>query len=128
MARLNLTISWSKERSLAVAKALRAWLPGVTQGVDFWISDEDIEGGTRWTEELAAQLESSRFGIVCVTPENVHSPWVLFEAGALSKLHKSRVAPYLFGLEPSHVAAPLGQFQGLKADRAGTRQLLTSNK
>jgi len=124
--RLNVTISWSKDRSKRVAEALRDWMPTVAHRVDAWMSERDIEGGVRWGDDLAEQLEVSPFGILCLTPENLTSEWVLFEAGALSKARKSRVVPYLLGIRPSDVRPPLGQFNCVTADKAGTRKLLTA--
>jgi len=74
---------------------------------------------------MALQFEEAGFGIICLTPENLNAPWVLFEAGALSKsLDGSRVCPYLFGFEPTELTGPLVQFQAVQADRADTMRLL----
>jgi hypothetical protein len=53
-------------------------------------------------------------------------PWVLFEAGALSKtLDRTYVIPYLIDLEPSDILpGPLTQFQAKRADREGTWELV----
>jgi DNA-binding XRE family transcriptional regulator len=68
-----------------------------------------------------------QFGVICLTPENTSSPWVLFEAGALSKtVSESRVVPYLFGFEARELQGPLAQFQAVRADRAGTYQLIAA--
>jgi hypothetical protein len=89
------------------------------------MSASDLEKGTRWGPDIARQLESSALGIICLTPENVTAPWILFEAGALSKtLESTFVCPYLFELEPAMVGQPLGQFQATRADQEDTRKLL----
>jgi hypothetical protein len=77
------------------------------------MSAEDIDKGERWSIDIAKQLEETNFGIICMTPENMTAPWVLFEAGALSKsIERSRVSPLLFGLSPSDFSkSPLLQFQ-----------------
>ena len=60
-----------------------------------------------------------------MTPENLREPWVLFEAGALSKeVEKSFVCPYLFRVEQSQIEGPLVQFQAAKADKEDTRKLM----
>jgi hypothetical protein len=47
-----------------------------------------------------------------MTPDNLSSTWVHFEAGALAKVvDTSRVAPVLFRLKPSDISGPLSQFQ-----------------
>lgn len=122
---MKVFLSWSGERSRHIAEALRLWLKDVIQALDPWVSATDIEKGTRWGVELATQLEGTRFGIICLTPENLTAPWVLFEAGALSKtVAESRVSPYLYGLEPSAVTGPLARFQLTRAEREDTRKLL----
>jgi hypothetical protein len=64
---------------------------------------------------------------VCLTPENLSSPWVLYEAGSIAKgVSASRVVPYRFGLTASDVPYPLAQFQGVDADEDGTRKLVKS--
>ena len=62
-----------------------------------FVSSKDIGPGQRWGLELAAELESTRFGIICVTRrESDESSWVSFEAGALSgSVAGAGVAPYL---------------------------------
>jgi TIR domain len=92
-------ISWSGKRSKDIALELRRWLPNVLQAADVWMSDVDIEVGMRGIHEIFTHLEKAKVGIICLTPENSNAPWLLFEAGALSKqvVEKSRVCPYLFG-------------------------------
>lgn len=96
---MKVFLSWSGDRSKAVAEALHSWLPRVLQAVEPWTSFDNIERGARWAPELAQVLEETRFGILCLTPENLLSPWLLFEAGALSKtLDNTFVSPYLLDL------------------------------
>ena len=119
-------ISWSGERSRYVAEALRGWLPVVLQTVKPWMS-ADVEKGTRWETEISARLDEADVGIICLTPENLSSPWLLFEAGALSKkLTKSRVCTYLLDLTPAEVPPPMGMFQHTVFGRDDTRKLLDS--
>lgn len=62
---------------------------------------------------------------MCLTPENLDSRWLLFEAGALSKsLNTARVCPYLYDLKISDVLEPLAQFNATIADKEGTYKLL----
>src|SRR5262249_38502632 len=83
--------------------------------------------GQRWAEKVAKELEVSNFGIICVTQENVASPWVLFEAGALAKsLQGSRVIPLLLDLEFRDVTGPLAQFQAKKVDQSGLFEVVQS--
>lgn len=124
---MKIFISWSGERSKSAAQALQGWIKSILQFSEPWFSSSDIEAGERWATEIGQELEQSNFGIVCVTPENVQSPWIHFEAGALAKsLTASRVVPLLLKLEFSGVSGPLTQFQAKKADKAGLRQLLSA--
>jgi CheY-like chemotaxis protein len=117
---MKVFLSWSGEKSLAVAKALREWLPYINPQIEPWISGTDIVPGGRWSGEVAQQLERSDVGIVCVTPENQSSPWLNFEAGALAKkLESALVIPVAIDLRPSEVQQPLGQFQAKEATKSG---------
>ncbi len=124
---MQVFISWSGERSRALADLLQSWLPKVLQAVCPWISSASIDAGTRWSPEVAQALQQSQFGILCLTPENLREPWILFEAGALSKIvSEARVVPYLLGLEPRELEGPLAQFQAVRADKVGTNALIQS--
>lgn len=73
---------------------------------------------------LNTELEASQFGILCLTPENLDSPWLLFEAGSISKMvEDSHVVPFLLGLRPADVTFPLAQFQSVEATESGTLKL-----
>lgn len=104
-----------------MALALKTWLPDVIQAIDPWVSPQDIMKGSRALRDIAGELSESRYGIICVTPENQNSPWVNFEAGALSKeIDESLVSPFLLGMGVAELTGPLAQFQatesGSKAD------------
>jgi DNA-binding CsgD family transcriptional regulator len=89
------------------------------------MSTDDIRIGVRWSHELANALQRIEFGIVCLTEENRKSPWILFEAGALSKtLERGRVIPYLIDIPSNLFDGPLSQYQAINADLDGTRHLV----
>lgn len=114
-------------RSKSLAVALRDWLPLVLNYVKPWVSDKDIGAGDRWAQSVAGELETSNFGIICITPENLQSEWVLFEAGALSKsMLDAKVIPLLFGLELSDLSGPLSQFQAQKVELTGIMEVVRS--
>jgi hypothetical protein len=124
---MKVFISWSGERSHALADGLHDWLPLVLHYVQPWLSQADIEAGQRWADQVAKELEACNFGILCVTRENVSSPWVLFEAGALAKsMQGSRVIPLLLDLEFRDITGPLAQFQAKKVDRNGLFEVIQS--
>ena len=117
-------ISWSGDRSKGVAETFSKWIVQVIQAVEPWISGE-IEKGTRWNEEVAAKLEESRVGIICLTKENPNERWILFESGAIAKTKDARVCTLLLDIGPSDVQQPLGGFQPTTArDKNDVRKLL----
>ena len=123
---MKVFISWSGERARAVAESLRDWLPDVIQSVEPWVSSEDIGAGERWNTQIAKELSETRFGIICVTPENQQAPWLLFETGALAKtIEDTNVCPYLIGLGKSDLKpGPLTQFQAMDANEKETWKLI----
>lgn len=124
---MKVFISWSGERSQALAQALRDWLPMVLHYAEPWLSHSDIEAGDRWANVVAKELETTKFGIICITRENIASPWILFEAGALAKsMQEGRVIPLLLDIEFKDIAGPLAQFQAKKVEKAGLSDVVTS--
>lgn len=123
---MKVFISWSGERSQALALALKKWIQMVLHYAEPWVSEVDIAAGERWAQVVAKELEVCHFGIICITPENMNSPWVLFEAGALGKSMQGRVIPLLFDLEFSDVSGPLSQFQAKKITKSGLSEIILS--
>lgn len=122
---MNVFISWSGERSKCLAEVLRHWLKQLINALDPWISVADIGNGTRWRDHVAARLKTSDIGIICLTPGNLRSEWLLFEAGALSKaIETAYVCPLLIDLEPSDISGPLAQFQATRANREEIKKLV----
>lgn len=118
-------ISWSGDLSRKLGEALRDWLPASLQYVKPYFSPQDIEKGTKWDSEIAKELEASDIGVVCLTRDNTQKPWILFEAGALSKsIEKSRVCTLLFNLEPAEVKGPLTGFQATRFVREDFKRLV----
>jgi len=118
---MKIFFSWSLSRSRYIATALEWWLPNVLQPVEPFISTQNIPKGARGLSIIADNLEKSNVGIVCLTEENLEQPWILFEAGALSKLSTvSYVCTFVLDLEPSEIAPPLGQFQHTRYIMADT--------
>lgn len=118
-------ISWSGDLSKKLAEEVRLWLPGVLQFVKPYFTPNDIEKGTRWSTEIAGELESSNAGIICLTKDNISKPWILFEAGALSKnFGKANVCTILFNLDSTDLSGPLTSFQATKFDKTDFKKLL----
>jgi hypothetical protein len=89
----------------------------------------EIDKGTRGQIVISDKLNKVRVGIVCLTPENLKEPWILFEAGALSKAveKNSYVCTYLLGgLTPPNVEPPLSAFQHTSPDKKDTLRLINT--
>jgi hypothetical protein len=124
---MKVFIGWSGETSHKVALALAAWLPKVIQAVKPFVSSEDIAKGARWSAVIGTELQSSNYGIICITRDNLTSLWVNFEAGALSRdLDKGFVTPFLFDVKTSDIDGPLSQFQATTNDKDDIFKLLVS--
>lgn len=122
---MDVFISWSGPRSNNLAEILTDWLPMVIQAVTPWMS-KDIEKGARWSPEISEKLAESKIGIICLTPENLHSDWILFEAGALSKVKDTKVCTFLFELTPAVIKQPLAQFQHTILTKEDVKKLITT--
>jgi hypothetical protein len=124
---MKVFISWAGERSNAIAAALYKWLPAMQQKIEPYMSSESIEKGTLWFPDLTRELEATRFGVVVLTSENKDSPWLHFEAGVVARaVDQARLAPILFGLNPSDIGPPLTQFQVTSFEKADMKRLLAS--
>ena len=124
---MKVFLSWSGGTSHKVALILRDWLPSVIQSIEPYVSSEDIDKGARWSSDIASELQDSTFGILCVTKENLHAPWLMFEAGALSKtIQNSYVCPFLFDIKRSEVNGPILQFQSTIFEKDDIKKLLFS--
>jgi hypothetical protein len=124
---MKVFLSWSGELSHKVALTLRDWIPSVIQSIEPYVSSEDIDKGARWSTDIASELADSSYGILCVTRENLHAPWLTFEAGALSKtMDKSYVSPFLFDIKRSEVNGPILQFQSTVFEKEDVKKLLLS--
>lgn len=124
---MNVFLSWSGEKSHAVAALLHAWLPRLVPGAKPWMSASDIPSGARWTEELTMALRSSEAALVLLAASNHSNPWLLYEAGVLSAVCGSgRLTPILLDLPTQSVPGPLSHFQSVQCDLAGVDRLVAS--
>jgi len=125
----NIFISWSGERGKAAAEAFRSWIPTVIQRAKPWMSETDIDKGSRGLDEIAKVLDGAKIGIACVTPESTNAAWLLFEAGALTKAlnDKTRLCTVLLaGLRPEDLSGPLALFQATRVDKNDIWKLVKS--
>jgi hypothetical protein len=71
---MKVFISWSGQRSRAVARELHEWLQLVMPTtIEPWMSDSDLDKGSRWAVGLGQGLAEMSAGISVLTPENVTS-------------------------------------------------------
>jgi hypothetical protein len=120
---MKIFLSHSGIRSLHLAKLFQDWLPNVIQNIDPWISD-DIKKGRLWRSEISTALEDTKIGIICLTQTNLFEPWILFEAGALSKTREANVSTFLLDNEPSDISGPLSDFQHTIFEKDDIRKLI----
>ncbi|WJJ10394.1 TIR domain-containing protein [Prescottella equi] len=114
---LKVFTSWSGDFARDITRVIRDWLPQMLDRVDPWMSDVDIQAGTRALQLIEERLNESEFGVIVVTTENQHSTWLNFEAGALSKRFEgrtARVVPVLVNFDNFYqIEGPIRQFQGI---------------
>jgi hypothetical protein len=124
----HIFISWSGRRSQLIAEALTVLLEKVFEaGLQnrIFLSSRDIRMGGDWKLQINQALRESKYGVVCLTPENKSAPWPLFEAGALSKTAgEVSVCPYLHDFSPRDLDRPLEQFNATTTSKEGTKELL----
>jgi hypothetical protein len=124
---MELFISWSGDLSKKIAKEIKEWIPCVIQAVSPYYAPDDIEKGSRWNSEISTKLESAQMGIILLTQQNLNAPWLMFEAGALSKnIKNSSVCPILFGVTQTDIEGPLLQFQSALFSKDEMLKLLKS--
>lgn len=120
-------ISWSGPLTQKIAQELDGWIPKVLQSVQTYFTPEDIEKGARWSGSIETELSQSEIGILCLTQENQISPWITFEAGALSKNKDiSKVCPLLFNFDNTDLTGPLAIFQTTKFEKIEFKKLVAS--
>ena len=126
---MKVFVSWSGPTSRTMAHALKGWLQFVLPAVQTFVSDQDIAAGDRWDITLASELKNDCVAIFCVTPFNLKSTWLNFEAGAVSNSAcRVHVIPLLLGVDRSTVQAqgPLSQFQSKLFIKEEMLELLSS--
>ncbi|MGS8279878.1 hypothetical protein ACU7AI_17925 [Pseudomonas aeruginosa] len=124
---MKVFVSWSGQRSKAVAELISDWIKCVLQASQPWISTRDIDKGAIWFSEISDQLKDTAAGIVCLTQENKNKPWILFETGALAKgLSTNRVCTFLIDLQSSEIEDPLAQFNHTFPERTSMWGLICS--
>ncbi|MCA3397781.1 MAG: hypothetical protein INF85_19360 [Roseomonas sp.] len=66
-------------------------------------------------------------GVIIVTAESKHAPWLMFEAGAISKkVSEASVCPILFGLKIADLDGPLSQFQSVNFSKDDIERVVST--
>ncbi|MEU6976793.1 MULTISPECIES: toll/interleukin-1 receptor domain-containing protein [unclassified Streptomyces] len=113
---MRIFISWSGDAARQCAEALNKWLRLINSEIKPFVSSRDISKGDRPMDKIAATLQDSHFGIVCLTRDNQMERWINFEAGALSKdLTKASLIPFLIDMPIKELSGPLKHFQATDA-------------
>lgn len=123
---MTVFISSSGKKSNVVALILHNWLEEMFDTIIEFVSSTDFETGSHWRDSLNEAMSSADCALLCVTRENVNSPWLVYEAGALNE-NVETLIPVLFGVSPLRLRGPLRMFQPVPFDfddmRALTAQL-----
>jgi hypothetical protein len=125
IGKTSVFLAWSGSVSQKMAGLLKDYLPLFVRNIAIFMS-EDITKGKRWHTEIASALGSTKFGILCLTPENLASEWIHFEAGALSKTidNSTHVCPLLLDVKKSELKEPLASFHATIFDKEEFKKLV----
>lgn len=102
---MKIFLSWSGNISKEIAQIFKKMLEDCFyEKISVFMSAEDISLGTNGINSIYNALTQSDVCIAFITPTNVNSPWIAFEAGVVagssndSKSNdKKRIIPLLFG-------------------------------
>jgi hypothetical protein len=124
---MKIFISWSGIQSQKIAEELQNWIPQVINSAIPYVTSKSISKGHRWSDKISKELEDSNFGLVCLNKDNLNSPWIMFEAGAISKNKDSKLICLLFdGLNQNEVEKPLSFFQNTEFNKEDYLKLMLS--
>jgi len=128
---MRIFISFSGEKSKHTAIVFKEWITDVIQVVDPFLS-EDMDKGVLSFSEISNALTDCNFGVICLTHENIGSPWINFEAGAMAhQLTPNGQNVSVTGLlvditKTTEVEGPLSRFQHTSINRPDIEKLLQS--
>lgn len=129
---MEIFVSWSGETARTIAEALQRFLRNVDSKLNCWVSTE-IRNGSQWRNELNRRLNSVDAGIFCITPDNINSTWMAFEAGAIAMSsaqpeadRKRPCCPLFFNVDPNQLKGPFKGFQHAVCERDSIFNLVHS--
>ena len=121
-------LCWSGDRSKEVARILKNSIGQIITGTEA-VWSEDIPSGKEWFPAIIEKTRSCEAAVICFTPENLDSPWMHFEAGAILNSIAARASAghgqegtsgiflFLFG-----ACEAVGPFSQLQASSATDRE------
>ncbi|WP_323615898.1 toll/interleukin-1 receptor domain-containing protein [Erysipelothrix rhusiopathiae] len=115
---MKVFFSWSGAKSNHIAKHFRELLQNIYYDIDIYFSDQDIGAGDKWRSNIENGLDNNDLGIIFLTPDNLSSKWIYFEAGALSKvMSNENIVPIIYDLKPTDISEPLASFQAKSIEK-----------
>ena len=101
-------ISWSGDDEQEIALKLKELLVKFYE-VEVFVSSKDIRGVDEgWRVSIINNLKSADYGIVLVSSQNSHAPWLLYEAGALDgHLNFQNVSVVSLDIPVDEIPSPL---------------------
>lgn len=107
----NIFISYSKILTKDLAVTITQLIKYFYKGKDVKVlSDPDNVNLGYLADLIDDNIEKANIGVLLLTPENYASEWLMFEAGALTQIVKSKdsvLIPYLFCRNPNQIEQPL---------------------
>ena len=123
---MHVFISWSGQKSMAYAEELKRLSQNCIQSIDVFCSSTDIHNGDNWVSVLFEQLGNTKYGIVCVTKENMNSPWINFEAGAIANKLENKITTLLIDNSNVDPSQPLSLYQATRLDKKSLQNMIIS--
>ena len=112
---MKVWIAWSGKTSQEVAAILKSWLVTMNPHIEAFFSSKNIAPGTNWIEELHRNVFECDCALFCLTSDNIHSPWLYYEAGVLH--NTKNIIPVLFDVPAYQLDGPFIQFQALTFEK-----------
>lgn len=110
--RIKIFLSWSGDKSKKLANVFKTYVADILPKVDFYFSPDDLKGGEKWRQSIEEGLNNNTYGIIFLTPSNLTSKWIYFEAGAISKSTKqAKILPFLYKIDINELGQPFSDYQ-----------------
>ncbi|MCK9388530.1 MAG: toll/interleukin-1 receptor domain-containing protein [Sulfuritalea sp.] len=128
---MRIFLSWSGLESKKAAKVVKEWLTKVVfagEKIDPFMSEKDIPYGADWLATLKTKLADADCAIICLTADNLKSPWLNFEGGAISIVKDKLAIPLLINIDRDKISGPYQHFQSVTLDIEGVEKLVLDLK